>query len=97
MSAQLSLFQTMASPAKSGEAAGPARQGASAPCRVNEQEPTPRARLKHLIEELRFAQMQVRLDLSGLERSKAKARRIAAEMRTLCQNNPVKNKPRPNR
>jgi len=42
---------------------------------------TPRARLKYWREELRYAQMQVRLDISGLARAKAKARRIAAEMR----------------
>ena len=86
MTAQLALFQSVVDrPAEKRETAGPRPPTASAVDGPTEKPLTTKARMKHLREELRFAQMQVRLDLSGLERSKTKARRIAAEMRMLCQ------------
>jgi len=44
---------------------------------------TYRARMKLLVEKLRFAQMHVRLDIYGLKNSKDSVKRIAKEMRIL--------------
>lgn len=44
---------------------------------------TPRARMKKLVINLRYAQMHVRLDLYGLKNSKEEVRRVAKEMRNL--------------
>jgi hypothetical protein len=44
---------------------------------------TPRARMKKLIIELRYAQMHVRLDLYALKNSREAITRIANEMREV--------------
>jgi hypothetical protein len=44
---------------------------------------TPKARMKKLIVNLRYAQMHVRLDLYALKNSKEEVKRIAKEMRTV--------------
>jgi cell division protein FtsB len=41
---------------------------------------TPRARMKKLVSNLRYAQMHVRLDLYGLKNSKEEVRRISKQM-----------------
>lgn len=44
---------------------------------------TYRARMKLLIEDLRFAQMHVRLDIASLKRSKDAVKRTAEKMKKL--------------
>jgi hypothetical protein len=44
---------------------------------------TYRTRMKKLIEDLRYAQMHVRLDIYGLKNSRDAVKRIAKQMRKL--------------
>lgn len=83
MTNQLLLFtnQSKPAPAQERDDAGSRPPAASAAGGLPDKPMTPRSRLKYWREELRYAQMQVRLDIASLARAKAKARRIAAEMR----------------
>lgn len=82
MTNQLLLFTNQSTaPTQERSNAGSHPPAASAAGGLPDKPMTPKSRLKYWREELRYAQMQVRLDIASLARAKAKARRIAVEMR----------------